>query len=208
MDCNSAREVWLTLKNTYEPLSMGRFAALMDEFLDSRFDPETKSMTKYVARVTQAAKALLTVDFQVPDIVIAYALLRRLLDEYDSLAQGLYRTPKSEFTSSTVSHALISEAGRRQQKERDRGLMENTLAIGGVKKKIRQGKDKNPKTCFNCNKPVHFAKDCYAKKNSKGQNNQRNINKGQNNQRNTNKGHNNVTNTNKDQNNKEKERAF
>lgn len=77
MDCNSAKEVWQTLKNTYELSSMARFAALKDEFLDSRFDPETESMTNYIAKVTQAAKALLTVGSRYCDCLRTFTTFTR-----------------------------------------------------------------------------------------------------------------------------------
>ncbi|GBN02927.1 hypothetical protein AVEN_186206-1 [Araneus ventricosus] len=109
-----------------------RLAVLIDEFFELKFNPEEETIGIFCKRVDEKKTQVKEAGFEIPELLIALQLIRRLPAEYDHLVQTLYRLKDEEFNHREVEKELVSEAGRIQLKQKDLNLdyTENAYTVG------------------------------------------------------------------------------
>ncbi|KAF8785815.1 Retrovirus-related Pol polyprotein like [Argiope bruennichi] len=137
------------LKDNFEPVSKARLAVLIDEFFELRFNPEQEQIGIFCKRVSEKKNQVKDVGFEIPDLLVALQLIRRLPAEYDHLVQILYRMKDAEFTHLEVERQLINESGRIQLKKKDLNTTENAYNVGSSPGKEMSKKSLNEvETCW------------------------------------------------------------
>ncbi|GBO02082.1 hypothetical protein AVEN_90884-1 [Araneus ventricosus] len=161
-------------------------------FFELKFNPEEETtgiVCKRVEKKTEVKEA----GFEIPKLLIALQLIRRLPAEYDHLVQPLYRLKDVEFNHRKVEKELVNEAGRIQLKQKDLNLdyTENAYTVRsfrlqetrkksfersgavldtsrnpGQYRKISYPKGMGP-FCDFCSRKGHDASKCYKKRNKK-----------------------------------------
>ncbi|GBN74818.1 hypothetical protein AVEN_170824-1 [Araneus ventricosus] len=116
------KEAWNILKSNFEPISKARLAVLIDEFFELKFNPEEETIGIFCKRVEEKKTQVKEAGFEIPELLIALQLIRRLPAEYDHLVQTLYRLKDEEFNHREVKKQLVNEAGRIQLKQKDLNL--------------------------------------------------------------------------------------
>ncbi|GBN77035.1 Retrovirus-related Pol polyprotein from transposon TNT 1-94 [Araneus ventricosus] len=185
------KEAWNILKTNFEPNSKARLAVLIDEFFELKFNPEEETIGIFCKRVDEKKTQVKEACFEIPELLIALQLIRRLPAEYDHLVQTLYRLKDEEFNHREVEKQLVNEAGRIQLKQKDLNLdyTENAYTVGSfrlqeTRKKSSEGSgavldpSRNPgqyrKICYPkgmwpfcdfCSRKGHDASKCYKKRN-------------------------------------------
>ncbi|GBM35522.1 hypothetical protein AVEN_52809-1 [Araneus ventricosus] len=112
------KEAWNILKSNFEPTSKARLAVLIDEFFELKFNPEEETIGIFCKRVDEKKTQVKEAGFEIPELLIALQLIRRLPAEYDHLVQTLYRLKDEEFNHREVEKELVNEAGRIQLKQK------------------------------------------------------------------------------------------
>ncbi|GBO10326.1 hypothetical protein AVEN_56428-1 [Araneus ventricosus] len=185
------KEAWNILKTNFEPTSKARLAVLIDEFFEFKFNPVEETIGIFCKRVDEKKTQVKEAGFDIPELLIALQLIRRLPAEYDHLVQTLYRLKDEEFNHLEVEKQLVNEAGRIQLKQKDLNLdyTENAYTVGsfrlqetrkkssersgalldpsensGQYRKIHYPKGMGP-SCDFCSRKGHDASKCYKKRN-------------------------------------------
>ncbi|GBM98006.1 hypothetical protein AVEN_89302-1 [Araneus ventricosus] len=188
------KEAWNILKTNFEPTSKARLAVLVDEFFELKFNPEEETIGIFCKRVNEKKTQVKEAGFEIPELLIALQLIRRLPAEYESLyyrVQTLYRLKDEEFNHREVEKELVNEAGRIQLKQKDLNLdyTKDAYTVGsfrlqethkksfehsgavldpsrnpGQYKKISYPKGMGP-FCDFCSRKGHDASKCYKKRN-------------------------------------------
>ncbi|GBO44772.1 hypothetical protein AVEN_147963-1 [Araneus ventricosus] len=185
------KEAWNILKTNFEPTSKARLAVLIDEFFELKFNPVEETIGIFCQRVGEKKTQVKEAGFEIPELLIALQLIRRLPAEYDHLVQTLYRLEDEEFNHREVEKQLVNEAGRIQLKQKDLNLdyTENAYTVGsfrlqetskkssersgavldpprnpGQYRKIHYPKGMGP-SCDFCSRKGHDASECYKKRN-------------------------------------------
>ncbi|GBM10908.1 hypothetical protein AVEN_65350-1 [Araneus ventricosus] len=181
------KETWNILKTNFEPTSKARLAVLIDEFFELKFNPEEETIGIFCKRVDEKKTQVKEAGFEIPELLIALQLIRRLTAECDHLVQTVYRLKDEEFNH----RELVNEAGRIQLKQKDLNLdyTENAYTVGsllqqetrkksfersgavldpsrnpGQYRKISYPKGIGP-FCDFCSRKGHDASKCYKKRN-------------------------------------------
>ncbi|GBN36238.1 hypothetical protein AVEN_233530-1 [Araneus ventricosus] len=168
-----------------------RLAVLIDEFFELKFNPEEETIGIFCKRVDEKNTQVKAAGFEIPELLIALKLIRRLPPEYDHLVQTLYRLKDEEFNHREVEKELVNEAGRIPLKQKDLNLdyIENAYTVGsfrlqetreksfersgavlgpsrnpGQYRKISSPKGMGP-FCDFCSRKGHDASKCYKKRN-------------------------------------------
>ncbi|GBN98043.1 Retrovirus-related Pol polyprotein from transposon TNT 1-94 [Araneus ventricosus] len=185
------KEAWNILKTNFEPTSKARLAVLIDEFFELKFNPVEETIGIFCKRVDEKKTQVKEAGFEIPELLIALQLIRRLPAEYDHLVQTLYRLKDEEFNHLEVEKQLVNEAGRIQLKQKDLNLdyTEDAYTVGsfrlqetrkkssersgavldpsrnpGQYRKIHYPKGMGP-SCEFCSRKGHDASKCYKKRN-------------------------------------------
>ncbi|GBM34909.1 Retrovirus-related Pol polyprotein from transposon TNT 1-94 [Araneus ventricosus] len=178
-------------KNKFRTTSKARLAVLIDEFFELKFNPEEETIGNFCKRVDEKKTQVKEAGFEIPELLIALQLIRRLPEEYDHLVQTLYRLKDDEFNHREVEKQLVNEAGRIQLKQKDLNLdyTENAYTVGSFRLQETRKKSsersgavldpsRNPgqyrKICYPkgmgpfcdfCSRKGHDASKCYKKRN-------------------------------------------
>ncbi|UYV75490.1 hypothetical protein LAZ67_13000394 [Cordylochernes scorpioides] len=158
MDCTTAREVWDTLEQVYEPKSRSRILQLKKQFISIRFE-EQEMMTNYLGRLKICSDHLREAGAEMQDQDLAYSMLAGLPESYDGIIMTFSNVEDKEFTSSKVKHVLLAEYERRMARR-----VNNTneaLQFGTTTRK--EDKKKKNFTCYKCGKEGHIARSCRGK---------------------------------------------
>ncbi|GBM92767.1 Retrovirus-related Pol polyprotein from transposon TNT 1-94 [Araneus ventricosus] len=185
------KKAWNILKTNFAPTSKARLAVLIDEFFELKFNPVEETIGIFYKRVDEKKTQVKEAGFEIPELLIALQLIRRLPAEYDHLVQILYRLKDEEFNHREVEKQLVNEAGRIQLKQKDLNLdyTENAYTVGsfrlqetskkssersgavldpsrnpGQYRKIHYLKGMGP-SCDCCSRKGHDASKCYKKRN-------------------------------------------
>ncbi|GBN67200.1 Retrovirus-related Pol polyprotein from transposon TNT 1-94 [Araneus ventricosus] len=185
------KEAWNILKTNFEPTSKARLAVLIDEFFELKFNPVEETIGIFCKRVDEKKTQVKEAGFEIPELLIALQLIRRLPAEYDHLVQTLYRFKDEEFNHLEVEKQLVNENGRIQLKQKDLNLdyTEDAYTVGsfrlqetrkkssersgavldpsrnpGQYRKIHYPKGMGP-SCEFCSRKGHDASKCYKKQN-------------------------------------------
>ncbi|GBO06160.1 Retrovirus-related Pol polyprotein from transposon TNT 1-94 [Araneus ventricosus] len=185
------KEAWNILKTNFEPTSKARLAVFIDEFFELKFNPVEETIGIFCKRVDEKKTQVKEAGFEIPELLIALQLIRRLPAEYDHLVQTLYRLKDEEFNHREVEKQLVNEAGRIQLKQKDLNLdyTENAYTVGSFRLQETRKKSsersgavldpsRNPgqyrKICYPkgmgpfcdfCSRKGHDASKCYKKRN-------------------------------------------
>ncbi|GBM32840.1 Retrovirus-related Pol polyprotein from transposon TNT 1-94 [Araneus ventricosus] len=185
------KEAWNILKTNFEPTSKVRLAVLIDEFFELKFNPEQETIGIFCKRVDEKKTQVKEAGFEIPELLIALQLIRRLPAEYDHLVQTLYRLKDEELNHREVEKELVNEAGRIQLKQKDLDLdyTENAYTVGSFRLQETRKKSsehsgavldpsRNPgqyrkisypkgmgSFCDFCSRKGHDASKCYKKRN-------------------------------------------
>ncbi|GBM35463.1 hypothetical protein AVEN_73260-1 [Araneus ventricosus] len=184
------KEAWHILKSNFEPTSKARLAVLIDAFFELKFNPEEETIGIFCKRVDEKKTQVKEAGFEIPELLIALQLIRRLPAEYDHLVQTLYRLKDEEFNYQKVEKELVNESGRIKLKQKDLNLdyTENAYTVGsfrqqetrkksfersgavfgpsrnpGQNRKISYPKGMGP-FCGFCSRKGHDASKCYKKR--------------------------------------------
>ncbi|GBO01800.1 Retrovirus-related Pol polyprotein from transposon TNT 1-94 [Araneus ventricosus] len=152
---------------------------------------EEETIGIFCKRVDEKKTEVKEAGFEIPELLIALQLIRRLPAEYDHLIQTLYRLKDKEFNHREIEKQLVNEAGRIQLKQKDLNLdyTENAYTVGsfrlqetrkksfersgavldpsgnpGQYRKIRYPKGMGP-FCDFCSRKGQDASKCYKKRN-------------------------------------------
>ncbi|GBN16272.1 Retrovirus-related Pol polyprotein from transposon TNT 1-94, partial [Araneus ventricosus] len=185
------KEAWNILKTNFEPTSKAQLAVLIDEFFELKFNPVEETIGIFCKRVDEKKTQVKEAGFEIPELLIALQLIRRLPAEYDHLVQTLYRLKDEEFNLLEVEKQLVNEAGRIQLKQKDLNLdyTEDAYTVGsfrlqetrkkssersgavldpsrspGQYRKVHYPKGMRP-SCEFCSRKGHDASKCYKKRN-------------------------------------------
>ncbi|GBM51841.1 hypothetical protein AVEN_8704-1 [Araneus ventricosus] len=185
------KEAWKILKTNFEPTSKARLAVLIDEFFDLKFNPEEGTTGIFCKRVEEKKIQVKEAGFEIPELLIALQLIRRLPAEYDHLVQTLYRLKDEKINHREVEKQLVNEDGRIQLKQKDLNLdyTENAYTVGSFRLQETRKKSfersaavldpsRNPGQyrtisypkgmgpfCDFCSRKEHDASKCYKKRN-------------------------------------------
>ncbi|GBM19945.1 Retrovirus-related Pol polyprotein from transposon TNT 1-94, partial [Araneus ventricosus] len=164
---------------------------LIYEFFELKFNPEEETIGIFCKRVDEKKTQVKEAGFEIPELLIALQLIRRLPAEYDHLVQTLYRLKDGEFNHREVEKELVNEAGRIQLKQKDLNLdyTENAYTVGSFRQQETRKKcfersgavldlSRNPGQyreisypkgmgpfCDFCSRKGHDASKCYKKRN-------------------------------------------
>ncbi|GBM94387.1 hypothetical protein AVEN_18417-1, partial [Araneus ventricosus] len=129
------KEAWNILKTNFEPTSKARLAVLIDEFFELKFNSVEETIGIFCKRVDEKKTQVKEAGFEIPELLIALQLIRRLPAEYDHLVQTLYRLKDEEFNHLEVEKQLVNEAGRIQLKQKDLNLdyTEDAYTVGSFR---------------------------------------------------------------------------
>ncbi|CAK9816510.1 Retrovirus-related Pol polyprotein from transposon TNT 1-94 [Anthophora quadrimaculata] len=163
-DCANAHEAWETLKQVHQPKSRVRIMKLKKEFYHLRMKDE-EGMSAYVSRVKVATRNLREAGAEVKDEDLAYAMLAGLPDSYENLNMALASLSDDKFTSAEVKRVLLEEYDRRISRlDRTTEHFKEALYVNKKTEKNESKPSGNNfkqlRTCFNCNKVGHIARDC------------------------------------------------
>ncbi|GBM95129.1 Retrovirus-related Pol polyprotein from transposon TNT 1-94 [Araneus ventricosus] len=163
----NGKEAWNILKTNFEPSSKARLAVLIDEFFELKFNPVEETIGIFCKRVDEKKTRVKEAGFEIPELLIALQLIRRLPAEYDHLVQTLYRLKEEEFNHREVEKQLVNEAGRIQLKQKDLNLDYTENAYTVVSFRLQETRKKS----FECSgavldpsrNPGQYRKICYPK---------------------------------------------
>ncbi|GBN20202.1 Retrovirus-related Pol polyprotein from transposon TNT 1-94, partial [Araneus ventricosus] len=164
------KEAWNILKTNFEPTSKARLAVLIDEFFELKFNPVEETIGIFCKRVDEKKTQVKEAGFEIPELLIALQLIRRLPAEYDHLVQTLYRLKDEEFNHLEVEKQLVNEAGRIQLKQKDLNLdyTEDAYTVGSFRLQETRKKSSERRmgpSCEFCSRKGHDASKCYKKRN-------------------------------------------
>ncbi|GBM21332.1 hypothetical protein AVEN_149904-1 [Araneus ventricosus] len=177
-------------KNKFRTNLQRPIGCSIDEFFELKFNPEEETIEIFCKRVEEKKTQVKESGFEIPELLIALLLIRRLSAEYVHLVQTLYRLKDEEFNHREVEKELVNEAGRIQLKQKDLNLdyTENAYTVGsfrlqetrkksfersgtvldpsrnpGQYRKISYLKGMGP-FCDFCSRKGHDASKCYKKR--------------------------------------------
>ena len=161
----SAAEAWKKICGVYEAKGLAAKIFLRRRFFNIKLR-EGESMQTHINAVRELADQLEAIGAPVTDGDIAMTLLCSLPQQYDSLIVALEARPANELTGEFVASRLLAEEKRRQESFDVK--VKSTTEAAFVGNLSDQSGKKNGRTCWNCNKPGHFAHQCYRKKRDPG----------------------------------------
>lgn len=124
-----------------------------------------ESMASYLSRIKIAADYLQDAGSEMKDEDLAYAMLSRLPDSYDSLTMSLANLEDQKFTSIEIKKSLLMEYERRMSKDQDQEPKGEVSAYEVGKTVSRPPEHRKPdRKCYHCGKTGHLVKQCYQKK--------------------------------------------
>ncbi|UYV83621.1 hypothetical protein LAZ67_23001719 [Cordylochernes scorpioides] len=157
IDCSSPQDAWKNLEQVFEPKSRSRILQLKKQFVNIKLQTG-ESMLDYLNRLKICTDHLKEAGAEVDDQDIAYSMLSRLPDSFDTLVMSFGNVEDSDFTSNKVRNTLLTEYERRSAREgASSGLGE---ALNFPKDDTRKTSRKQGVKCYRCSKIGHIAKDC------------------------------------------------
>lgn len=150
--CETAKEVWNTLKKMFEDKGTTRKVALLRSLIQSRLD-EHANMQEYIDKIVSTSRKLCGIGFDITDEWMGAILLSGLTDEYKPFIMSI-EANGTDISGDTIISKLIDSQPSTSSGE----------AFFAKKwKKNFKGKDKVRK-CYNCGSPSHLANACDKKK--------------------------------------------
>ncbi|GFX02152.1 retrovirus-related Pol polyprotein from transposon TNT 1-94 [Trichonephila clavipes] len=138
----SPSKVWIILKEQFEPVSRASVIQLLDEFFSIKFNPDTESITAFIARIRKMVERLKDVGHPLNDPYCAFQAIRTLSLEFQGIVQILYRWPDEDFKLDKIEIELIPEENRLKQLKKCFNDLKNiegktmSLAVGGLESPI------------------------------------------------------------------------
>lgn len=163
------QEMWKILKDTFEPTSRARIAALRTEFINIRYQP-SESMAIYLGRLKQAKDRLVEAGKRVENDEYGYQMLMHLPSKFSNIVQQLYQLDDSKFTPENIKKALLAEDDRLkcEGELNEVGNRFSQSVLVAKKSSVSEQRYKNNKKkqikCFKCGKVGHFSSQCYEGK--------------------------------------------
>lgn len=158
--CESARDVWTTLKKLYEDTGLTRKIGLLKSMITTKLE-DHDNMQQYVDKIMSCANKLNGIGFKITDEWTGAILLAGLTEIYRPLIMGI-EASASDFKADTIISKLLDA-----QPTTSKSNGETFFSKKGKNKKRSNGKnksDKESRTCYNCGTKGHLKKECRAPK--------------------------------------------
>lgn len=167
LSCNSAREMWDKLLETYELHTEMGMLSLNQEFLTAAKERH-EAMVDYISRMEEMARKMGNMGNPISSGLLISNILRGLPKEYRSFMTSWESTDASLRTIGNLKVRLRVEEKRNSEdnvEELPSVAMAAKKTPSPPKKPVAkfQGKKKKPPVtyrCHSCNQPGHFRRDC------------------------------------------------
>lgn len=152
-DCNSAKEIWDTLKEVYEKDTPSNRIYILRQIMSQKVNEGT-DIEKHITKMTELFQRLFSLGDMDPEFFKSAALLGSLPESYNGLVTALEARSDGKLNAKVVTEKIIAEYRRRKEKEQMDVESETAMKASTF--------TKNPKdiTCFFCKKKGHFKRKC------------------------------------------------
>lgn len=137
--CNSALEIWKTLKNLFEDKGLSRKIGLLRNMISSKLE-DCESMQAYVDRIVDSSNKLNGIGFVISDDWLTAIMLAGLTDAYQPFIMGI-EASDSRITSDTIISKLLDSQSSGSKGE-----------AFFLKNKSNKNKKSGKKKCTTCKK--------------------------------------------------------
>jgi hypothetical protein len=155
--CQTARQTWDRLKETYEPKGFATNFHYIQEFLKARPD-QYPSLEKYLVRIRSIVDQLTGNGVVIPDTVVMAYILYHLPASYSgyvSTTTQALRKDKDAYNLVSLTTSLMDEARYKEKDHKPAKPQENLLNTQNNSSERGQ-----KKYCSNCKKKGHHKSDC------------------------------------------------
>ena len=155
--CKTAKEAWEALAGVYQSKSTAQWIKLQYELKSLTLQAD-EPVFKYVARATGIQDQLAVTGEPVTDTQVALYALAGLPSEYDNVAD-MFEFSKEKLTLDELLPKL-----QNVEQRRTRGLEKTSETALYSSNRPQQGRPRDKRLCFYCDKPGHVVRDCHKKK--------------------------------------------
>lgn len=175
MNCNTAAEMWPTLKSNFEQASKSNILFLQQKYYAFTKDPDD-TIAIFMAKLMEIVQQLRDQNESISESMVMTKILMSLPAEYNHFHSAWESTNANDQTMTNLRARLLAEELRMKSQGRIEGVeallaklnlqkKSNTKADGSSKgkkgQKNKKGKSDKPKgKCFGCGESGHWKSDC------------------------------------------------
>ena len=154
--CKGAAEAWRVLCNIHETKSLSNMLFIRRKFFTCKMQ-ESDDMLDHINKVKGLADQLACLEVPVTDGDIVMTLLESLPPSYEYLITALETRDMKELDMDFITARLVHEVSKRKENETQDGgaALLSRYGQGGSSQQRKE-----TRTCFNCGKPGHLARNC------------------------------------------------
>lgn len=150
LSCESSKEMWTKLKSVYDKESVVSVHLLQQKFFSMEFGD---TVSNYISQLEEIKTKLKQAGEEISDKMIITKILMSLPEPYKHFRSAWESVPTDKQTLDELTSRLLLEEERT-----------NPLELGTTALAAKRNPQKRKLKCFICQKPGHFAKDCFQNK--------------------------------------------